>query len=60
VLALESWVFGAILVLVGLLVTGCSFGGIEFGAFFLLAGLVSTGLGSFVFVVNFKRWVDRL
>jgi hypothetical protein len=59
-MALETWVFGAILVLVGLLVTGCSFGRIEFGGVFLLAGLVSVGLGSFVFVVNFKRWVDRL
>lgn len=57
---LETWVFGAILALVGILVTGCSFGEIEFGVVFLMFGLVSTGLGSFIFVVKFKRWIDRL
>jgi hypothetical protein len=58
--ALETWVFGAILALVGLLITACSFGKNELGVSFLIAGLASTGVGSVIFVTKFKKWIDKL
>jgi hypothetical protein len=58
--ALETWVFGAILVLVGLLVTVCSLGKNELGVSFMIGGLTSTFVGSLIFVVKFKQWIDSL
>jgi hypothetical protein len=58
--ALETWVFGAILALVGLLITACSFGKNELGISFLIAGLASTGVGSLLFVFKFKQWIEKL
>jgi hypothetical protein len=58
--ALETWVFGAILALVGVLVTACSFGKIEVGISFTIAGIVSTGVGALIFVAKFKRWIENL
>jgi hypothetical protein len=58
--ALETWVFGAILVLVGLLVTACSFGKSELGISFTIAGLSSTGVGSLIFVAKFGKWIENL
>ena len=59
-LPLETWVLGAILALVGLLVTACSFGKSEFGISFTIAGLSIAGIGSLIFVVKFKKWIETL
>jgi hypothetical protein len=58
--ALETWVFGAILALVGLLVTACSLGKTELGVSFMVAGLSSVGVGSLIFVAKFKQWIEHL
>jgi hypothetical protein len=57
---LETWVFGTILALVGLLVTACSFGKSELGISFTIAGLSSVGIGSLIFVAKFKKWIETL
>jgi hypothetical protein len=58
--ALETWVYGVILVLVGLLVSVCSLGKTELGVSFVIVGLTSTFVGSLIFVVKFKQWIDNL
>ena len=60
VTALETWVFGAILAIVGLMVTACFFGENELDISFLIAGLVSVGVGSLLFVFKFKQWIEKL
>jgi len=57
---LETWFLGAILTIVGLLVTACGFGKNELGISFTLAGLTSAGVGSFIFVAKFKQWIEHL
>ena len=57
---LETWVLGAILAIVGLLVTVCGFGKNELGISFTVVGLASTGVGSFIFVAKFKQWIEHL
>ena len=59
-LPLETWVLGAILALVGLLATACSFGKNELGIAFAIGGFASASLGSLVFVAKFKQWVESL
>ena len=58
--ALETWVFGAILALVGLLVSACSLGKTELGISFMIAGLTSAVVGSLIFVAKFKQWIESL
>jgi hypothetical protein len=58
--ALETWVFGAILALVGFLVTACSLGKNELGVSFLIAGITSSFAGSLIFIVKFEQWIDKL
>jgi hypothetical protein len=58
--ALETWVFGAILALVGFLVTACSLGKNELGISFMIAGLISIIGGSSIFVSKFKQWIEKL
>jgi hypothetical protein len=60
VTALETWVFGAVLAVVGFLVTGCSFNHEELGVSFLMAGLASAGVGSLLFAFKFKQWIEQL
>jgi len=60
VTALETWVFGAILALVGFLVTACGLGGNELGVSFVIVGLTSAGVGSLIFVFKFKQWFENL
>jgi predicted membrane channel-forming protein YqfA (hemolysin III family) len=60
VTALETWVFGAVLAVVGFLITGCSFMHEELGVSFLLAGLTSVSVGSIFFVFKFKQWIEQL
>jgi hypothetical protein len=57
---LETWVLGAIMALVGLLVTAYGFGKIELGVPFTIVGLTSAGSGSLIFVAKFKQWVEQL
>ena len=57
---LETWALGAILTLVGLLVTACSLGKSELGISFTIAGLSTVGIGSFIFVAKFKQWLEHL
>jgi hypothetical protein len=57
---LETWVLGAILAIVGLLVTACSFGKSELGISFTIAGLASAGVGSIIFVAKFRQWIEHL
>jgi hypothetical protein len=57
---LETWALGAILTLVGLLVTACSFGKSELGISFTIVGLSSAGIGSLIFVAKFKKWIETL
>jgi hypothetical protein len=57
---LETWVFGAILALVGLLVTACSFGKSELGITFTVTGLTGAGIGSLIFVTKFRQWAENL
>jgi hypothetical protein len=58
--SLETWALGAILALVGLLVTACSFGKSELGIFFIIAGLSSAVVGSLIFVAKFRKWIETL
>jgi hypothetical protein len=58
--ALETWVFGAILATVGLLITTCFFGKIELDISFLLVGLTIFVFGSLLFVTKFKQWIDNI
>jgi hypothetical protein len=60
VTALETWALGAILTLVGLLVTACSFGKSELGISFAMAGLSSAGIGAIIFVTKFRQWIEHL
>jgi hypothetical protein len=57
---LEIWVLGAILVLVGLLAIACGFSHGEFGLYLPAAGMTSIGVGSVVFVNNFRKWFEKL
>ncbi len=57
---LETWVLGAILALVGLLVIGGSVGNSEFGLPLLAAGLASTSAGSWIFLSKFRKWIESL
>jgi hypothetical protein len=57
---LETWALGAILALVGLLVTACSFGKSELGISFTIAGLASAGVGAIIFVAKFRQWIEHL
>jgi hypothetical protein len=57
---METWALGAILTLVGVLVTACSFGKSELGISFTIAGLAGTGVGVPIFVVKFKQWIEHL
>jgi hypothetical protein len=57
---LETWVLGAILALVGLLVTACSFGKSELGISFVIAGLACASVGSLIFVAKFKQWIEHI
>jgi ABC-type enterobactin transport system permease subunit len=58
--ALETWVFGAILAIVGFLVIFCSVGENGLGVPFFMGGLASASAGSLIFVFNFKHWVENL
>jgi predicted membrane channel-forming protein YqfA (hemolysin III family) len=60
VTALETWVFGAILAIVGFLVIACGLGENELGVSFIIAGGVSASVGSLFFVLKFKEWIDKL
>jgi len=60
VAALETWVFGAILALVGFLVTACGFMQNELGIPFVIPGLTSASVGILIFIFKFKQWIDRL
>jgi hypothetical protein len=57
---LETWVFGAILALVGFLVSACTLGKNELGVSFMIAGLTSIVVGSLIFVAKFKQWIEKL
>ena len=57
---METWIFGAILTLIGLLVMGCGLGRIELGLPFVASGFVCSGAGSYIFVTRFKTWIDSL
>jgi len=57
---LETWIFGAILAIVGSLVFSCSFGDNGLGIFYTIAGLASAGIGFLVFVTKFKQWMDTI
>ena len=59
-LPLETWVLGAIMALVGLLVTACSLGKNELGISFTIAGLASAGTGALIFVAKFKQWIEHI
>jgi hypothetical protein len=58
--ALETWIFGAILALVGFLVSACSLGKNELGIYFMIAGLTSIIVGSLIFVTKFSQWLEKL
>jgi hypothetical protein len=60
VTALETWVFGAILAVVGFLVIVCGFGEKELDVSFIIAGAVSASVGSLFFVLKFREWIDKL
>jgi hypothetical protein len=57
---LETWVFGAILAIVGFLVIFCSVGEKALGVSFFIAGLASAGSGSLIFIFKFKQWIENL
>jgi hypothetical protein len=56
---LETWVFGAIFALVGVLIIVCALGQEEFGLILTIAGVSSTIIGSIIFTGSFKKWVDH-
>ena len=60
VTALETWVFGAVIAVVGLLITGCSFAHEGLGVSFFIAGLTSVSVGSTLFLFKFKQWIEQL
>ena len=57
---METWVLGAILAIVGLLVTVCSFGKSELGISFTIAGIASASVGSIIFIAKFRQWIEHL
>jgi hypothetical protein len=60
VAALETWVFGAILALVGFLVTACGVVQNALGIPYIISGLTSACVGSLVFGYKFKQWIEHL
>ncbi len=52
--------FGAILAIVGFLVIACGMGENELGVSFVAAGAASASVGSLLFVLKFKEWIDKL
>ena len=60
VIALETWVFGAILAIVGFLVIFCSAGESGLVIPFFVGGLASASVGSLIFVFSFKRWIENI
>jgi hypothetical protein len=60
VTALETWVFGAILALMGFLVTACGLAQNALGIPFVISGLTSASVGSVVFGYKFKQWIEHL
>jgi hypothetical protein len=60
VTALETWVFAAILALMGFLVTVCGLVQNALGIPFVISGLTSASVGSVVFGYKFKQWIERL
>jgi hypothetical protein len=60
VTALETWVFGVILALIGFLVAACGFVQNDLGVSFIMTGIASGSFGSLIFVYKFKQWIDNL
>jgi hypothetical protein len=58
-LPLETWALGAIMALVGLLVTACGLGKSELGISFTIAGISSTSVGALIFIVKFMNWIEH-
>jgi hypothetical protein len=57
---MESWVSGAIMILVGALVIACSGRQTEWNFYMWMSGLATIGIGSWIFVAKFKRWISGL
>jgi len=53
-------VFGAILALVGFLVTACGLMQNALGVPYVVFGLISASVGSLVFGYKFKQWIEHL
>jgi len=53
-------VFGAILALVGFLVTACGLVQNALGVPYVVFGLISASVGSLVFGYKFKQWIEHL
>ena len=52
--------FGAILALMGFLVTACGLAQNALGIPFVISGLTGASVGSVVFGYKFKQWLERL
>ena len=52
--------FGAILALVGFLVTACGLIQNALGITYVISGLISASVGSLVFGYKFKQWIEHL
>ena len=52
--------FGAILALVGFLVTACGLVQNALGIPYVISGLISASVGSLVFGYKFKQWTEDL
>jgi len=59
-LPLETWVFGAIFVLVGLLVITCGLKEAELSVVFILAGVTIACVSSIAVFKKFRNWLAHL
>jgi hypothetical protein len=57
---LEGWIFGAIMVLVGVLVVTCGFTDIEYCIFFRAGGTGLASIGFCTFAIKFREWIHNL
>jgi hypothetical protein len=57
---LETWVFVAVLALIGLLVALCGVQPEELNFLFIGLGATTASLGSLIFNKKFKRWLEKI
>ena len=57
---METWILGAIMMIVGFLVIGCSVAHNELGIPFTATGLTAAGVGTWICLIDFKKWIANI